>query len=107
MKISHQTLEFQTKGEFDFIDFTNEVEKFVSASQIKNGLVNLQTMHTTASLFLNENEPLLLEDFKKHLSQISPKSAAYRHNEPLTYATANAKTAILTAKLCIFPQISF
>ena len=81
MKISHQTLEFQTKGEFDFIDFTNEVEKFVSASQIKNGLVNLQTMHTTASLFLNENEPLLLEDFKKHLSQISPKSAAYRHND--------------------------
>ena len=88
MKISHQTLEFQTKGEFDFIDFTNEVEKFVSTSQIKNGLVNLQTMHTTASLFLNENEPLLLEDFKKHLSQISPKSAAYNHND-FTRRTVN------------------
>lgn len=81
MKISHKTLEFQTKGEFDFIDFTNEVEKFVSTSRIKNGLVNIQIMHTTASLFLNENEPLLLEDFKKHLSRISPKSAAYNHND--------------------------
>ena len=88
MKISHKTLEFQTKSEFDFIDFTNEVEKFVSVSQIKNGLINIQTMHTTASLFLNENEPLLLEDFKKHLSQISPKSADYNHND-FTRRTVN------------------
>lgn len=81
MKISHKTLGFQTKGEFDFIDFTNDVEKFVAESQIKNGLVNIQTMHTTALLFLNENEPLLLEDFKKHLSHISPKNASYNHDD--------------------------
>ena len=81
MKISHKTLEFQTNDEFDFIYFTNDVEKFISSSQIKNGLVNIQTMHTTAPLFLNENEPLLLEDFKKHLSQISPKNAAYNHDD--------------------------
>jgi len=81
MKISHQTLEFQTKGEFDFIDFTAEVEKFVEATQIKEGFVNIQTLHTTASLFLNENEPLLLEDFKKHLAKISPKNAGYNHDD--------------------------
>lgn len=88
MKISHKILEFQTKGEFDFIDFTNEVEKFVSASQIKNGIINIQTMHTTAMLFLNENEPLLLEDFKKHLAQISPKGTAYNHDD-FTRRTVN------------------
>lgn len=88
MKISHKILEFQTKGEFDFIDFTAEVEKFVDNSQIKNGFVNIQTMHTTASLFLNENEPLLLEDFKKHLSQISSKNAAYQHDD-FTKRTVN------------------
>jgi len=81
MKISHKTLEFQTKGEFDFIDFTNEVEKFVSTSQIKNGLVNIQTMHTTASLFLNENEPMLLDDFKNHLMGFFPKDLGYNHND--------------------------
>lgn len=88
MKISHTTLEFQTKGELDFIDFTNEVEKFVGGGQIKNGIVNIQTMHTTALLFLNENEPLLLEDFKKHLSQISPKGAIYNHDD-FTRRTVN------------------
>lgn len=81
MKISHKTLEFQTKGEFDFIDFTTEVEKFVEGSQIKNGLINIQTLHTTASLFLNENEPLLLKDFKTHLAQISPKNTGYNHDD--------------------------
>lgn len=81
MNIIHKTLEFQTKGEFDFIDFTDEIKKFITDSQIKNGLVNIQTLHTTASLFLNENEPLLLNDFKTHLSQISPKNAVYNHDD--------------------------
>ena len=81
MKISHKTLEFQTKGEFDFIDFTSEVEKFVAETQIKNGLVNIQTLHTTASLFLNEDEPMLLDDFKNHLTRIFPKDLSYNHND--------------------------
>ncbi len=88
MKISHKTLEFQTKEELDFIDFTDQVEKFVNACQIKNGIVNIQTMHTTALLFLNENEPLLLEDFKKHLARMSPKNAVYNHND-FTRRTVN------------------
>jgi len=88
MKISRRTLEFQTKGEFDFIDFTDEVKKIIDTGRIKNGLVNIQTMHTTAPLFLNENEPLLLEDFKNHLSKISPKDAIYNHND-FTRRTVN------------------
>jgi len=81
MKIKHQVLNFQTKKEFDFIDLTEEVEKFVKNSQIQNGLVNIQTLHTTASLFLNENEPLLLEDFKNHLAELSPRDRQYNHND--------------------------
>ena len=81
MKISHKTLEFRTKKEFDFIDLTQEVEKFVTESQIKNGFINIQTLHTTASLFLNENEPLLLKDFKAHLEKLSPKDLNYNHND--------------------------
>jgi len=81
MKINHKTLEFKTKEEFDFIDFTQEVEKFVAENQIKNGLINIQTLHTTAPLLLNENEPLLLEDFKNHLRNLSPKDLPYDHND--------------------------
>lgn len=80
MKIFLKTMECQTKGEFDFMDLTDEVKKIVKESRIKNGLVNLQTLHTTATVLLNENEPLLLEDFKRHLENLSPKTLEYKHD---------------------------
>ena len=81
MKVSNKTFGLRTKKEFDFIDLTQEVEKFVTESQIKNGFLNIQTLHTTAPLFLNENEPLLLEDFRTHLEKLSPKEVNYHHND--------------------------
>ncbi|MDP3990714.1 MAG: secondary thiamine-phosphate synthase enzyme YjbQ [Candidatus Nealsonbacteria bacterium] len=88
MKINHKTIEFQTKEELDFIDFTQEAQKFVAESNIQNGLLNIQTLHTTCLLLLNENEPLLLRDFKKHLSMISPKDIGYEHDD-LSKRTVN------------------
>jgi len=81
MKLQSKTLKFQTKGEFDFIDFTSEVEDFIRETGMQNGLVNIQTLHTTCPIFLNENEPLLLEDFKNHLRRLSPKDLDYNHND--------------------------
>ncbi len=81
MKIANKILEYQTKGEFDFIDITEEVKKFVQESQIKNGLVNVQILHTSAALIVNENEPLLLEDIKRNLENCSPKSQSYQHDD--------------------------
>ena len=57
-------------------------------SGIRNGFVNIQTLHTTCPLILNENEPLLLEDFKNHLAQLSPCDLPYRHND-FTIRTVN------------------
>lgn len=81
MKTTAKTIELKTQEEFYFIDLTEKIEEFVRESRIKNGLVNIQTLHTTAPLFLNENEPLLLEDFKNHLRKLSPKEADYNHND--------------------------
>ncbi len=81
MTIVNQTIKFHTKKEFYFLDLTKEVEKFAKESQMKNGLLNIQTLHTTCPLFLNENEPLLLEDFVNHLKKLSPKNLNYNHND--------------------------
>jgi len=80
MKTENKTLQYQTKGEFDFIDITEEVKKFVSQCGIKNGLINVQTLHTTATIIVNENEPLLLEDIKKNLEKLAPENADYNHD---------------------------
>ncbi|MBI2450683.1 MAG: YjbQ family protein [Candidatus Nealsonbacteria bacterium] len=88
MKILNKVIQLNTKEEFEFIDLTKAVEAFLAETGIQNGFLNIQTMHTTAPLVLNENEPLLLDDFKNHLAQLSPKDLPYRHND-FTIRTVN------------------
>lgn len=88
MKALNKTIEFQTKEQYDFIDFTKEVKDFIRESQIKNGLVNVQILHTSSALMVNENESLLIEDFKNNLRKIAPKDVNYQHND-LTKRTIN------------------
>ncbi len=81
MKFENKVLEYQTKEKFDFLDITDEIKKFVEGEAgVKNGLVNIQTMHTTTSLILNENEPLLIEDIKQSLERAAPESIFYNHD---------------------------
>lgn len=80
MKAVSKTFRYQTKAEFDFIDITEKVKVFAGESRIKNGLVNIQTLHTTCALILNENEPLLLQDIKESLEKIAPKDLDYKHD---------------------------
>lgn len=88
MEILNKTIEFQTKEELDFIDITDDVENFIKENQIKSGLVNIQILHTSAGLIVNENEPLLIEDLKDNLKKTAPKNLDYRHND-LTKRTIN------------------
>ena len=88
MKIVHKTIEFQTKETLEFIDFTDKIEDFIKESQIKDGLVNIQILHTSAALIVNENEPLLLEDFRENIKKTAPLDLVYQHND-LTKRTVN------------------
>lgn len=81
MEIKNKVLSYQTKKELEFIDVTEEVEKFVSESGIKDGLINIQTTHTTTAILLNENEPLLIQDIKDNLGNLASKKIEYRHDD--------------------------
>lgn len=80
MKTTNKTIAFQTKGKFDFIDITEQVKSFVEKSETKEGLVNIQNMHTSSALIVNENEPLLIEDIKQRLEVFAPESLNYNHD---------------------------
>lgn len=80
MKIANKKLAYSSKGKFDFIDITEEIKKFVEKSQINNGLINIQTLHTTTAIIINENEPLLLEDIKDNLEKLAPSDKVYNHD---------------------------
>lgn len=81
MQIKNKTFSHKTKGEFDFIDVTEEIEAFVKESGVKDGLVNIQSMHTTATVIVNEHEPLLIEDMKKNFKEMAKKDIYYGHND--------------------------
>ncbi len=81
MKFLTKTIEFQTKGELDFIDITDKIEEFIKENQVKDGIVNVQILHTSAALLVNENEPLLIEDFKNNIKETAPRNLTYQHDD--------------------------
>jgi len=81
MIIKNTEFLIQTEDYLDITDITDQVIDFVSKSDIKNGLINIQTMHTSASVFMNTNEPLFLEDLKKNIEGIGPRNIPYNHDD--------------------------
>ena len=77
----NKTIEIKSKEQFDIVDLTDEIASFVRENEIKNGLVNIQSLHTTAVVLVQENEPLLLEDIKKSLERIAPQNIDYNHDD--------------------------
>jgi secondary thiamine-phosphate synthase enzyme len=82
MKFLTETLTFHTKTRRAFINITANVESLVDQSGIQEGLCLINAMHITASVFINDDERGLLQDFEKLLEDIAPHEpvSQYRHN---------------------------
>ena len=65
----------------EFIDITDDVARIVAESGARFGQVTVYSIHTTAAIKVNENEPLLLRDMTRALQQAAPQHAAYEHND--------------------------
>jgi secondary thiamine-phosphate synthase enzyme len=66
--------------EGDIINITPQVEKAVTESHVKTGLVHLFVQHSTAALTTIEYEPGVLKDLKRALSVMAPDNEEYAHN---------------------------
>jgi len=83
MKTFRKELIFNTEKRIDFINITDEVQQIIDESGIKEGLCLVNAMHITASVFINDNEYGLHNDFKKWLEKLAPHEPvnSYRHND--------------------------
>jgi secondary thiamine-phosphate synthase enzyme len=70
-----------TKGFSDIKNITGEVKKIVSLSGIKNGLINVYVIGSTASISTMEYEPALSEDFRQQLEEFIPSNKQTRHSQ--------------------------
>ncbi|MBM4124939.1 MAG: YjbQ family protein [Nitrospira sp.] len=81
MKSYREELWFETKTRRAYLNITAQVEAAVRKSGIAEGLVLVNAMHITASVYINDDEPGLLKDYEAFLERLAPHEAAYRHNE--------------------------
>jgi secondary thiamine-phosphate synthase enzyme len=83
MNSKTEYLTFNTPTRRAFVNITPDVRKIVQRSGIKEGLCLVNAMHITASVFINDNESGLHNDFDKWLEALAPHAPTdqYRHNE--------------------------
>jgi len=81
MKSFRKELLFNTKNKVEFVNITSIVEDALAESKIKEGLCLVNAMHITASVFINDAETGLHQDFKDWLEKNIPHNPdMYRHN---------------------------
>ena len=82
VKSFRKELWFEVPGRRAFLNITREVEDCLRESGVKEGLVLVNAMHITASVFINDDEPGLHADYEKWLERLAPHepTSQYRHN---------------------------
>jgi len=83
MKSQTEYLRFNVPARMGFVNITREVEQVVDDSGVQEGLVLVNAMHITASVFINDNESGLHEDYKRWLEELAPFDPSpdrYHHN---------------------------
>ena len=82
MKSYHKELWLQIPVRMDFVNITGDVERALQESGIQEGLCLVNAMHITASVFINDDEPGLHQDYKRWLEELAPHEplSRYQHN---------------------------
>ena len=79
MIVELKEVDIKTKSHFQIIDITDTVKKFAVESGITEGMISITSKHTTASIRINENEPLLLEDIEHYVNKLAPRDG-HKHD---------------------------
>lgn len=81
MKTYTKYLPVNTKKRIDFLHITKDVQQAVNESGVKEGIVLVNPMHITASVYINDNESGLIEDYQAWLKKLAPMDKdKYQHN---------------------------
>ena len=80
MRIHKQTIAAESTTQIDFLDITDRVRDIVKESGIRQGQVIVFVQHTTMSVGINHNEPLLMQDFMRMLYRLAPVDDHYSHD---------------------------
>lgn len=80
-KIASTTLTVETDERVQLKNLTQEIIAFVSQTTIRDGLLQISSLHTTAGIILNEIQDALLADVRSLFEQLIPRGVYYQHND--------------------------
>lgn len=81
-KVFNRILDWITNDRTQLLNITERINEIVRKSGVRDGMVHLQSLHTTTAVFLNEWQDALLHDVRTFLEQIVQQEQYYRHNDP-------------------------
>ena len=103
MKSYKEELWFETPHRRDYINITPKVEAAIRKSGIREGLCLINAMHITASVFINDDEPGLIQDYDEWLEELAPHEPVnqYRHNTGEDNGDAHMKRQIMGREVVV------
>jgi secondary thiamine-phosphate synthase enzyme len=103
MKSYRKELWFNTKTRRAYVNITPKVEECLRESGVTEGLALVNAMHITASVFINDNEPGLHQDFEKWLEKLAPEKphSQYAHNGFEDNADAHLKRSVMGREVVV------
>ena len=103
MKSYRKELWFNAPARRAFINITEQVQECLEESGVQEGLVLVNAMHITASVFINDNESGLHADFEKWLEKLAPEKpySQYAHNGYEDNADAHLKRTIMGREVVV------
>ena len=103
MKSYRKELWFKTPHRRGLLNITPQVEACLAESGVREGLVLVNAMHITASVFINDDEPGLHGDFETWLERLAPEKphSQYRHNVGEDNADAHLKRTVMGREVVV------
>ncbi|MFO7802436.1 MAG: secondary thiamine-phosphate synthase enzyme YjbQ [Desulfovermiculus sp.] len=103
MRHFRQELWFNVRGRREFINITPDVVKCLEESGIEEGLILVNAMHITASVFINDDESGLHHDYDLWLEKLAPHEpvSQYRHNVGEDNADAHMKRQVMGREVVV------
>src|SRR5713226_5313283 len=81
-KVFSRIVDWITNDRLQLLNITDRINEIVRKSGVRDGIVHLQSLHTTSSVFINEWQDALLHDVRSFLEDLITREQSWRHNDP-------------------------
>lgn len=95
MSIARHRLTLATEAPIELLDITEAVRAWLRTTGVREGLLTVSSLHTTARVNVNESEPELQRDIVAFLETLAPRGAGYRHDRVPVDGRLNAHAHLL------------